>query len=177
MVELKVRKSASNCLGCGKKFQHQEDHHSALLPGSEDTVREDYCPECWKRVGEDCREAAICSWVTSYVDPAVESIKAVEHLSPLRRLFYEICESDEPNKLAMAFLSAHLLRRQRAFRLLKEFEDSQRKTSTAVFLDKVNGRIIEVADPDLSAAQMNAARLELQRRLEEMEGEESDAGT
>ncbi len=175
-MELKIRKASSNCLACGKRFEHLEKHFSrANAAEDEELVREDYCPACWESGRAADVEDTYSFWLAKYFDPAAASEPNEEEFSPLRTIFYEAVEKEDQTEQAIAYLAAHLLRRQKVFRFVRGFADSERDGDINVFADRFTGTVTEVVDPGFSVEDLRAARQELVQRLEQMEGSEDDS--
>lgn len=170
-MEIRIGKSTRVCARSQQAFEHGEELLSLVRHGEEGLVREDYTKEAWKPGYAD---GAIAVWTTSYVDPDNVSKESDNSFSPLRRLFYEAVESDDRSELARAYLAAQLLRRQKIFRLIKEGEDSDTDSKFALFTDRIDDRMIEVRDPNLSYAELNAARTTLMECLNALETPDSD---
>ncbi|HQK76740.1 MAG TPA: hypothetical protein PKZ25_11120, partial [Candidatus Hydrogenedentes bacterium] len=62
-----------------------------------------------------------------------------------------------------------LLRRQKVFRLIKEFDTDEGESRIALFADRIGNRFIEVGDPGLSYQELEAGRQALLQRLRELE--------
>ena len=76
----------------------------------------------------------------------------------------------------MAYLAAQLLRRQKAFRLIKETADPDSEMNLILFSDRIGNRLIEVSDPNLSHEELEQGRVKLMERLRELESPEEPAG-
>ena len=175
-MEIKIRKASPHCLACGKRFEHLEKHFSrANAADDKELVREDYCPQCWESGRAADVEKMYSYWLSKYFDPAAASQPDEEEFSPLRTIFYEAAESEEKVEQAVAYLAAHLLRRQKVFRFVRGFEDSERDGDVNVFSDRFSGRVAEVVDPGFSVEDLQEARQELLQRLEQMEGSQDDS--
>ena len=87
----------------------------------------------------------------------------------MRQVFYEAVEADNRSELAKAYLAAQLLRRQKVFRLVKESDDPESEVRVTLFSDRIGNRLIEVRDPNLSFAELEAGRAALLERLNELE--------
>jgi hypothetical protein len=134
--------------------------------GEEGFSREDYCASCWT---EDVMTGAYSAWSPQFYDPAVAEAEPPEVFSPLRQLFYEAVEGDSRDVLAMAYLAAQLLRRQKVFRLIKENDEAEGTASMLLFADRLGDRLIEVRDPNLTHAELEQGRQMLMQRLAELE--------
>ncbi len=165
-MEIKISKSARRCSACQREFTHEEQFNSLVKMEEQQLIREDFCAGCW----DPARAAAAYSvWSPRYYDPKVAEQIPPEVFSPLRQAFYEAVEAEDRNELAKAYLAAHLLRRQKAFRLIKEVDDSTDEARIALFADRIGNRLIEVRDPNLTYAEMETGRCALMKRLNELE--------
>ena len=129
-------------------------------------VRDDFCEPCWKDVTQP---RAFSVWHSKFYDPRVAEQEPPEVFSPLRQLFYECVDSQDRQETAKAYLAAHLLRRQKVFRLIKESDGGDDEISIALFSDRIGNRLIEVRDPNLSHDELEKGRLRLLERLKELE--------
>ena len=172
-MDIKIVKSGRACRVCSADFQHEQSFTSRLDVREGELLRSDYCPGC---VEEDSMEGAYSVWTSQYYDAAVADQEPAEHFSPLRRIFYEAVESEERKTIAVAYLAAQLLRRQKVFRLIKESQDPETEAVLVLFTDRIGNRLIEVNDPSLSHAELEDARGELLERLSVLENPESEEG-
>ncbi len=166
-MEISIRKSARSCELCAVEFAHGQSIHSSVAFSAEDLlVRADYCDACWTPT---LSRAAYSAWTTHFFDPKVADQQPPEVFSPLRRLFYEACASEDRLELAKAFLAAQLLRRQKVFRQIKESGELDGETRTTLYTDRIGNQFIEVRDPNFTYAELDAARGTLLRCLRELE--------
>lgn len=171
-MEIKISRAGRTCAGCERSFEHEEKVKSVLSYGeSEGLQRKDFCSSCWGSISSD--GTAFSIWATRFIDPKVAEQQPPEVFSPLRRLFYEAVGLEDRRELAKAYLAAQLLRRQRAFRLIKEGEEGDENVRIALFADRIGDRLIEVRDPNLTYAEMEAGRLALIERLRQLEAPET----
>ncbi len=161
-MEIRIGKSTRVCARTQQPFEHGQELLSLVKHGEDGFVREDYSKDAWN---PECAEGAVAVWATTYVDPDINSAQPDETFSPLRDLFYQAVESEDRTELAKAYLAAQLLRRQKVFRLIKEGEESDTDSKFALFTDRIGNRMIEVRDPNLSYAELNAARTSLMDTL------------
>lgn len=168
-MEIKISKSAHRCAACDKEFVHEQKLASAMRRGPDGWLREDYCPGC---LSEEQGASALCVWSAHYVDPNVANQQPAEALSPLRQAFYEAAENDKPDRasVALAYLAGQLLRRQKAFRFIKQTIDPETEAAVMLFLDRIGNKMIEVHDPNLTTAELERGRVALLHRLAELEG-------
>ena len=171
-MEIKIGKSSNNCVQCERKFEHDEIFNSRVQVLEEEFAREDYCGECWS---ENSGVKAYFAWSSRYSDPAVVDAQPPEIFSPFRQLFYESLESEAPLGEAMAFLAAQLLRRQKAFRLIKESDEGDGELHVLLFNDRIGNRLVEVRDPNFTYTQLESARSSLLERLAELEAPEEES--
>jgi len=165
-MEIRISKIARRCFGCNRPFEHKEEVYSVVRYGDNGFVREDYAREHWS--SEKAKDA-FSMWITRYHDPRVAQQEPPEHYSPLRKLFYEAVESNDRSELAKAYLAAQLLRRQKVFRLLKEADSPEGEMRLELFEDRLGNRLIEVRDPELAYAELEAGRIALIQCLAELE--------
>jgi hypothetical protein len=165
-MEIKICKGSRACVVCEHAFAHEEELTSVARIEHQLLVREDYCKACWN---PDRAAGAFSVWSPRFYDPKVAEQQPPEVFSPLRQLFYEAVESEDRGEIAVAYLAAHLLRRQRAFRLLKESDDGEKEVRVILFADRIGNRIIEVRDPNLTYAELESGRRTLLERLEALE--------
>lgn len=175
-MEFSIRKSARSCEQCAAEFVHGQSIHSAVSFSDQDSlVRADYCDACWTA---KLSRAAYSAWTTHFFDPRVADQQPPEVFSPLRRLFYEACLSEDRLEQAKAFLAAQLLRRQKVFRQIKESGELDGETRTTLYTDRIGNQFIEVRDPNFTYAELDAARVTLLRSLRELEeGVSSEAAS
>lgn len=172
-MEIKITKNAPQCFQCKKPFVHEEFVWSRLVEVNRDWQREDYCEECW--LTQDSGIETISRWHHRYMDVRVlrqrqESISD----SPLRVVFYETLESTYTRQnLALAYLCAQLLRREKVFKKLKEMNISSSEGYIIIFLDRVDNRVIEVKDPNFSYAEIEEAKARLTAMLAETNKEDA----
>ncbi len=165
-MEIKISKSARQCCVSGKAFSHGEEIISLIRVQQGEFVRQDYLPEAWQ---SELGEGAIAVWTSRYIDPKHDENHAPEEFSPLRKIFYDAVEQNSRPEMAIAYLAAQLLRRQKVFRLVKEYDQPENNAKALLFIDRLNGRFVEVRDPDLSYAELSAAQKELLEKLRSLE--------
>lgn len=166
-MEIKISKSARQCAACNKEFVHEQKLISAMRRGPEGWLREDYCPAC---LTEDRGASALCVWSAHYIDAQALAQQPAEALSPLRQAFYEAAEKPDRASVAVAYLAGQLLRRQKAFRFIKQTVDPETEAAVMLFLDRIGNKMIEVHDPNLITAELERGRVALLHRLAEIEG-------
>lgn len=171
-MEIKIGKSSKACFACETPFVHEQYLTSMVRIQDANLVREDYCEDCWS-VERASRSFSV--WSARYVDPQVAEQQPPEVFSPLRRIFYDAVESDSREELAVGYLAAQLLRRQKVFRLLKESDTAENDVRLTLYSDRIADKLIEVRDPNLSYAELDAGRRVLLSRLAEMEKTEEQA--
>lgn len=161
-MEIRISKSAKECVACERPFEHDETMTSLVRIEHQNFVREDYCTQCWNA---DRATGAFSVWAPRYCDPKVAEQLPPEVFSPMRQVFYESFESQERVEMAKAYLAAQLLRRQKVFRLIKEGDSPEGDMHVILFADRIGNRFIEVRDPNLSYAELEAGRCALLERL------------
>lgn len=171
-MDIKIRKGAHVCASCERSFVHEEEFHSLVRIEEQTFLREDYCTACWQ---PSRAASAYSAWSPRYYDPKVAEQEPPEVFSPLRQTFYEAVESNSRNVMAMAYLAAQLLRRQKVFRLIKESDDPEGELNVALFADRIGNRLIEVRDPSLSYGELEEGRRLLMEHLNALENPEEES--
>lgn len=172
-MEIRIGKPGRTCALTEKQFEHGETVVSVMRVENKQLVRRDFTKPAWM---EDGASGALAVWETQYSDPTVAEQEPPEKFSPLRKIFYGACESEDRVQIAKAYLAAQLLRRQKVFRLVKESDDAEGEARVALFMDRIGNRLAEARDPHLTYAEMEAARVELMNELNALEspGQPSD---
>jgi len=165
-MEIKIGRSAHKCSTCERLFVHEEELMSTVRIENQVLVRGDFCQTCWQ---PQKATGVVSQWKFRFYDPKVAEQQPAEVFSPLRHIFYEAAESEERTELAVAYLAAQLLRRQKVFRLLKESDATEREVRLTLFADRIADRLIEVRDPNLSYAELETGRGLLLERLQAKE--------
>jgi len=165
-MSIKISKNAHLCAACGNDFHHEESITSTVKKWEGALHREDFCKDCWRA---ERNKEAYSVWNMVYHDPKVETEEPAEVFSPLRQLFYEAAEEESRIEMAKAFLAAGLLRRQKVFRLIKESDEAEGNIRVTLYTDRLGNRLIEVPDPQFTYAELEAARVRLLERLQELE--------
>jgi hypothetical protein len=171
-MEIKICKAAHRCAKCEHEFVHGEEVFSLIRTEEGALIREDYVKEEWDPAWA---VGAVASWSTKFYDPKVVEQEPPEVFSPLRQLFYETAESENRDEVAVAYLAAQLLRRQKVFRRIKESDDTEGEAKLSLFSDRIGNRLIEVRDPNLSYEELEQAQHSLLERLRTLEADEEEA--
>ncbi len=170
-MDIKIGKTSLCCSATGKPFEHGEEVVSVVKLHGPDFVREDYSRTSWSPA---LAQGAIAIWTTRFIDPKMRVEQTRETFSPLRCIFYNAVSSATRSDLAKAYLAAHLLRRQKAFALVKEFEDEENGERIALFADQLGGQLVEVHDPAFSYAELEEARQALMDDLAKTEDDREE---
>jgi len=165
-MEIKIGKCSQTCTACGRSFVHEETLTSVARVEQGSLLREDYCMSCWN---VDRGANAFSIWSPTFYDAKVAEQEPPETFSPLRQIFYDSVEREDRGELAVAYLAAQLLRRQKVFRLIKESDEGDQDVKMILFADRIGNRLIEVRDPCLGYAELEAGRQILMERLASLE--------
>ncbi len=168
-MEIKFSKPSRECTATGRPFQHEESIVSLVRLRDGALIREDYARDAYE---ERQAAGAVAVWSCVYYDPQVLQQEPEESYSPLRRIFYDASAEDSRHHTAVAFLAAQLLKRQKVFRLVKQ-SDGEENVHITLYTDRVNERLVEVPDPGLTYAEMDAARETLAQQLAALEAGEA----
>jgi hypothetical protein len=170
-MEIRIGKPGRVCSATERPFEHGETVVSLVKIENQALVRFDFSRESFE---PNAANSALAVWETQYIDPSVADQEPEESYSPLRKLFYDAVESTDRVELAKAYLAAQLLRRQKVFRLVKESAENEEDGRVILFTDRINNRLIEVRDPNISFAEMERGRTVLVEQLNAMEVAEND---
>ncbi|GMV91545.1 MAG: hypothetical protein AMXMBFR82_13230 [Candidatus Hydrogenedentota bacterium] len=170
-MEIRIGKPGRECAATERSFEHGETVVSMVKIENQALVRLDFARESFQ---PEMASSALAVWETEYIDPRVAEQEPEEAYSPLRKLFYDAVESTDRVELAKAFLAAQLLRRQKVFRHVKESAEGDGDSRVALFTDRINNRLIEVRDPNLTFAEMEQGRTRLVEQLSALEAAENE---
>ena len=165
-MDIKISKTSRTCQRCEREFVHEEELFSAVRVVEQELQREDYCANCREQAPS---RDAYSVWTLKFYDARVAEQAPEESFSPLRQVFYAALESEDRVQRAKAFLAAQLLRRQKVFRLIKESDELETESKVSLFNDRIGNRLVEVRDPHFTYTELDAARQELLRHLQELE--------
>lgn len=170
-MEIKIGKTARRCTLCEASFVHDQELRSTVRLEDGSFIRKDFCLQCW---ADNAATQSYSVWSPVFYDPLVAEQEPEETFSPLRQLFYDSVASEDRSSLALAYLAAQLLRRQKVFRLIKESDDPDAAQHVILFSDRIGNRLIEVRDPSLTYAELEDGRRELMERLTALEAPEQE---
>lgn len=171
-MDIKIGKSARACTKCEGVFSHEQEMRSVVRVQDQLFIREDFCTQCWT---DEEGSKSYSYWSPTFYDPEVAAQAPPETFSPLRQIFYDAVESEDRDELAVAYLAAQLLRRQKVFRLLKEVDDPEGESNVILFSDRIGNRLIEVKDPSLTYEELESGRCLLMERLNAIENPEDSS--
>jgi len=165
-MDIKIGKSARECAACETPFVHDAPVTSIVQRVEGEWRRTDFCTTC---ATDDRVRDAFSIWNGTYFDPAALAGDTDETHSPLRTVFYDAVAKESRPDLALAYLAAQLLRRQKVFRWIKESRDPDTDESVILFSDRIGNTLIEVHDPNLSTAELERGRVALMEHLQQLE--------
>lgn len=170
-MEIRISRPSKRCCASNRDFVHNDEIVSLVRYSDGALVREDYAKSQWD---EAYGERAYSVWTTRFHDPQVADQEPEEKYSPLRQLFYRAQGGEDRPSLALAFLAAQLLRRQKVFRQIKESSETDEGGKLILYVDRIGNRLIEVRDPNFSYAELDAARQRLMEELTALEAHASE---
>ena len=173
-MEIRISRPSKRCCASDQDFVHNDEIVSLVRYSEGALVREDYAKSQWD---EAYGERAYSVWTTRFHDPQVADQEPEEKYSPLRQLFYGAQGGEDRPSLAVAFLAAQLLRRQKVFRQIKESAETDEGGKLILYVDRIGNRLIEVRDPNFSYAELDAARQRLMEELMALEAPPIPEGT
>lgn len=169
-VYLRITRPGDTCLLCGSKL-NIEGHHPSLIQLSEkeEVVRKDFCPECWRRLGE---ESYFSFWVTKRVSApsaAERRLAKSERNEALWRLFAALYSSETNDVAPQLFLLAHLLMKYRVLAFHGVNEQGR-----LLFQHPKLGEVFEVEDVPLDSVDFVEINQKIEEQALDFAGEPSE---
>ncbi|HOV32607.1 MAG TPA: hypothetical protein PLX23_04510 [Candidatus Hydrogenedens sp.] len=162
-MEIKISRNAIKCFNCEKIFVHEEWIGSQIIDTGKEWQRQDFCMSCWE---QEKRQDSLSQWRHQFIDVKLQKKEQEVIDSPLRILFYEAVEKEYSRiELAIAFLAAQLLKREKVFKKIKEMAISSKDEHIIMYIDRIDDRVIEVRDPNFTLAEMVEAKKNVLERL------------
>lgn len=110
-----IQRPMNHCLLCGADIVMKERHPSLIDYSEEDSVRKDYCFECWSKLNN---HKFFSFWIAKRIKPDPDKkITRLERNRTLLQLFLSLYASQERAGFrAHLFLISHLLMRYQVFK-------------------------------------------------------------
>jgi hypothetical protein len=158
MTNYQLHGPARVCAASGRELRPGERAYSVLTDEGGPFVRRDYAADAWPGPPD----GAVAWWVGRVPD-AGKAAKPVINDELLVDCFEHLTDTTDPARQNFRYVVALLLMRRKRFK----FEDARKRgdAETLVVRDAKSGRKHEIADPQLSEAEMNAVRDEVFRVL------------
>lgn len=152
--EWKINKRGRACGGCGRTFKSEEEHYSGIVEVESRFERHDLCQDCWK-----ARPELFSFWKTRM--PRL-SERRLEDVAAMADFFKKLVEkpSDDPARQKITYLTALLLARKRRLKLAGSRDGKLRIEKSW------DGETIEIADPPISDAEIEALRQQMEQLFE-----------
>ena len=109
-----IQRPLNNCLLCGADIIDQEKHPSLIDKSDEDTIRKDYCFNCWEKIEN---KKYFSFWVAKRIKPGPDRrTTRAERNRSLLQLFLSLYNSDQQRFRSHLFILSHLLMRYQVFK-------------------------------------------------------------
>ncbi len=158
MTNYQLQGPARVCAASGRELRPGERAYSVLTDEGGQFVRRDFAADAWPGP-----PAGAVAWWVGRVPDAGKAAKPVINDELLVDCFEHLTDTTDPARQNFRYVVALLLMRRKRFK----FEDARKRgdAETLVVRDAKSGRKHEIADPQLSEAEMNAVRDEVFRVL------------
>jgi hypothetical protein len=154
----RISKGRPQCSYCGAEFADNGVFYSCLTDEEGELVREDFCPACWEKFRT---QPYFCHWQSRR---SVGEKKRTVDTSLMIEFFDRLEGAETQEKRIFRFVLALYLMRRKELKL----RDMRREGGheVMVFTRRAGGGAVEVANPELSEEQIEAASEQLTALLD-----------
>ncbi|MBI2932084.1 MAG: hypothetical protein HYY16_10580 [Planctomycetes bacterium] len=166
MEDWKIERRKSGCTVCGRPFDSEERHLSAIFEADGRFQRRDQCLCCWEKRAEE----PFSFWYT--VAPKREQ-RRLEDVAAMVEFFKKLTAQppQEETRSKVAYLTALLLMRKRR---LKAVGSKTRESRAWLVLEKAwDGETVEIVDPPIADPELETLKLEMERLFDLELGQEA----
>ena len=160
-----IGKPSDVCLQCGKQLEEFDKHPSALQTSSEEIVRRDFCPVCWKDIK---KQDFYIYWMTKRIQKTAEDKKMSrkDKGEILLRFFTMLRNREKDEYKPHLFILAHLLMKYGVFKFLRNVVDSDGASEIVFECDRLDEEIV-IEEIDHVDERLVEVRKETERHLTE----------
>jgi hypothetical protein len=160
MEEWKIERRKRGCSGCGREFDSEEKHTSAIRLADGKFGRVDSCTPCWEKLFPAGGEVPFSSWTTT---APRRGKRRLEDVAAMVEFFKRLVErrGTDPVHDTVLYLTSLLLMRKRRVRAAGSKSEGGR---TLLVLEKAwDGETVEIVDPAIPDDELGALKAELER--------------
>ena len=163
MDEWKIERRKRLCGGCGREFESEEKHRSAIRLTESRFGRVDSCLACWESLFPAGGDPPFSSWSTT---APKRGKRRLEDVNAMVEFFKRLVEtrSGDPLQDKVLYLTSLLLMRKRR---VKAAGSKSRDGRTLLVLEKAwDGETVEIADPAIPDEELGTLKAELERMFD-----------
>jgi hypothetical protein len=163
MDDWKIERRKRGCGGCGREFESEEKHRSAIRFADGRFGRIDACNGCWDRLFPAGGEAPFSSWSTT---APKRGKRRLEDVRAMVEFFKSLVAQPggDPLHHKVLYLTSLLLMRKRRVRAAGSKSDGGR---TLLVLEKAwDGETVEIVDPAIPDEELGTLKTELERMFD-----------
>src|SRR5262245_49602014 len=160
MDDWKIERRKRGCPGCGREFESEERHRSAIRLTDGKFGRIDSCLACWDKLFPAGGEAPFSSWTTT---APRRGKRRLEDVAAMVEFFKRLLETRgaDPVHDKVLYLTSLLLMRKRRVRAAGSKSAGGRML---LVLEKAwDGETVEIVDPAIPDDELGALKAELER--------------
>lgn len=156
----KIEKRKGACEGCGKPFVAEQDYYAALVDGSPQFVRHEFCTTCWPVQ----QASAYYSCWKSRTPPPDGGPKRADTGATEETFARLVAEASvDPARLRLAFLLSLILLQRRRLKLLDTVTRDGREVLR--FERAEDKSVVEVLNPGIPDNELDSLKTEMDALL------------
>jgi hypothetical protein len=163
MDDWKIERRKRGCGGCGREFESEEQHRSAIRLVEGKFGRIDSCTSCWERLFPAGGDPPFSSWTTT---APKRGKRRLEDIRAMVEFFKKLIERRDGDALhdKVLYLTSLLLMRKRRVKAAGSKNDGGR---TLLVLEKAwDGETVEIVDPAIPDEELGTLKAELERMFD-----------
>lgn len=163
MEEWKIERRKRGCVECGREFESEEKHYSAIRLAEGRFGRIDACVRCWDKLFPAGGEAPFSSWTTTAPKRGKRRLEDVKAMVEFFKKLVETRTGDSLHDKVLYLTSLLLMRKRRVRAAGSKTVDGR----NLLVLEKAwDGETVEIADPAIPDAELGTLKAELERMFD-----------